>query len=1241
LDLPSSKRMRRDPTFGRATPVRNHEIQQFVHATPFPLREEISALFSPEELLLSPLPIDQKFDPIRTSVNTLDFSSTRTLESTKAAVEERSDVVQMCKAHPRVHPMKPTSEECTSACAGSTSRDDSARTFPALAPSENWVFESIDHSTLHDVSATLLARAFKAYEVRSCYKQWRKSVIRLQALYRGSAARSRIRGDEAIRRLTSAVIVIQAAWRSSCAQKCVARVIRAVLLLQSASRVFIARRRLQKSKVNAASTCVQSAWRRHLARVGYNCKLRSLCVLQSLARKFLARVEYLRLRSAERKRLAALKIQRTWRGTSSRREYILKQRSTQLIQSAFRGISTRRAITSRRRRSASTCVQAAWRRHVCRQKLAVSRRAMIFIQTFVRTGLAKSEFERLHQVRKNDTSALIIQRAWRCISERRSYIDCLGAAMLIQSAYRGFVARQRIMAHRNNYAARYIQACWRCNVNHVKFTSTRQRIILVQSFTRKKQAISKLVQLRTARERNLAALMVQKSWRCSNARRNFTVCLRKAILIQSAYRGVLVRQARKAHRKNVACTLVQVAWKCYMYRKIYKASRLAAILLQSHVRTQQARMRHECLILARKQEDSASTIQVLWRGSYARRTFVEHLCKAMLIQSVFRGFLVRKELNSSRNNTACTVLQETWRLYMARKKYADLRRATILVQTMARSRLANSRLERLKLARERKLELAALDIQRLIRGSFTRRSLKVARELDRAASTIQRFWRLNSARKSYDRSAVLLQSAFRSFRARKLRNKMVLVITACIIIQAAWRGHNSRSQYQQVTFAAVRVQALIRGVFARAELNLPRSTKEAPDNAALIIQAMWRSWSIRGTFLATLSAAKVIQSTIRRRLALNICSRLRERNAKRAACLRIQSTWNGYIHRRKYSMAVRSLVVIQATARMHIAKSHLRNLRSARLLLLSKLILLQSLWRRFAARRHYFHASNNRRALVIQTKWRAWSSRNRFCRMKASSVTIQTTARRHLAQRHSSTLLVAITKLQACLRGSAQRLSFQRKLRAVVLLQAIGRGFATRVASRMRRSNIAATAIQSLFRGSIARQQVTERCHAAVVLQTCWRGYSTYRHYLKVLRAFMTLKEAETLSPADRPHKMDQADVPLPIFDTPGRRPNRGSSAAKQAPEDVVSTRKPLGDLGLTPRTSASSQTNARATRSREQLKLETGAMKVNRCTSREEVQKLKVVELRDVLRQRGVESKLYRNLRKAELIQLVLEDDD
>jgi myosin heavy subunit len=219
----------------------------------------------------------------------------------------------------------------------------------------------------------------------------------------------------------------------------------------------------------------------------------------------------------------------------------------------------------------------------------------------------------------------------------------------------------------------------------------------------------------------------------------------------------------------------------------------------------------------------------------------------------------------------------------------------------------------------------------------------------------------------------------------------------------------------------------------------------------------------------------------------------------------------------------------------------------------------------------------------------------------------------------------------------------------LAILQATGRRIVARRALKERQSIIAATSIQRFFRGSLVRQQGKNWLRAALVLQKSWRGYSTYRRYrLAILRAAMDSKACQTSSKVERRHRGDIESTLAPISETPARPTNQRLGAAttdasSQARKPMFSTRRPLGDLDMTVKTSAGSRTNARATRSRGQLKLEAyeQTLNVNRSTSRDDVEKLKVVELRDILRQRGIESKLYRNLRKAELIEMVLQNDD
>jgi hypothetical protein len=92
-----------------------------------------------------------------------------------------------------------------------------------------------------------------------------------------------------------------------------------------------------------------------------------------------------------------------------------------------------------------------------------------------------------------------------------------------------------------------------------------------------------------------------------------------------------------------------------------------------------------------------------------------------------------------------------------------------------------------------------------------------------------------------------------------------------------------------------------------------------------------------------------------------------------------------------------------------------------------------------------------------------------------------------------------------------------------------------------------------------------------------------------------------------------------------------------------VSKRNPFSDIEAAAKESSVSQMNTRG-RGRRPAKLQGGENETNKLTvdssmSKEEVEKLKVADLRELLLQQGVEKKLLRNMRKAELVTMVMDN--
>ncbi|KAJ6762955.1 MYOSIN-9 [Salix purpurea] len=198
-------------------------------------------------------------------------------------------------------------------------------------------------------------------------------------------------------------------------------------------------------------------------------------------------------------------------------------------------------------------------------------------------------------------------------------------------------------------------------------------------------------------------------------------------------------------------------------------------------------------------------------GSYDEKT----VCKTILEKKGLKGFQIGKtkiflragqmaELDARRAevlNNAAKTIQGRIRTHYARKRFIALRKATIVVQSLWRGRLACKVYESLK------RQAAAIKIQKHIRRYTAR-----------------------TAYKKLHLSALLLQTGLRAMVARK-EFRFRKRTKAATIIQARWHCHKSASYYKRLQRSAIVTQTGWRCRVARRELRLLKMA--ARDTGAL------------------------------------------------------------------------------------------------------------------------------------------------------------------------------------------------------------------------------------------------------------------------------------------------------------------------------------------------------------------------------------------------------------------------
>ncbi|XP_014667741.1 PREDICTED: abnormal spindle-like microcephaly-associated protein homolog [Priapulus caudatus] len=607
-------------------------------------------------------------------------------------------------------------------------------------------------------------RAERREEAATSLQAWRRgcvqrrSYVRLrQAVFYAQACRRRVcaqRKLAELKRQREAAIIIQSAYRARCAREAV-KVMKEARASWLQNFAMLAQRHLSVIKL-------QRCYKNYKARQLAMQRLQSLSVIQKWWRAKLQRLRYLRLRHAtvflqavirRRQRqchLAATKIQavvRMWlarrrvrkiqcaatviqvgltvsnltptsigahelglrcaavtiqaavRGRHVRSEYTLLRRATVTIQ---RRVTATLAMRRDRGRYVSTkrsavVLQAAYRGRACRRRYRQTRAAAVTIQAWWRMITARRRHCELKR------AAVVLQRrvrAWRVgRSVRRQYGITRNAAITIQAYARGRHMRREMSAR--HAAARRIQACFRGYRGRRAYQKMQSAVLCLQ--------------------RHLRAVVIGRAHR-----QRYLAMRAAAIVVQSRHRGAL---ARRIVARVRAARQIQAWWRGRTQRRLFLALRRAVVKAQSIQRSRAATRRYLMLKLA------ALVVQARYRSrAHARRQqrkFHKVRGAAITIQAWARGHLARRHL--ARTARAAVAVQAWWRGRVARQAYQRLRSAVIVSQTRYRATVLATEQSR----RYAELRRAALVLQSVTRGRRCRRQVALLRAARVVQATVR------------------------------------------------------------------------------------------------------------------------------------------------------------------------------------------------------------------------------------------------------------------------------------------------------------------------------------------------------------------------------------------------------------------------------------------------------------------------------------------------------------------------
>jgi hypothetical protein len=594
-------------------------------------------------------------------------------------------------------------------------------------------------------------------------------------------------------------------------------------------------------------------------------------------------------------------------------------------------------------------------------------RACRIAQARIRSLLAREYVLRPERTQRRRQAALVISRCYRGhagrrLAERRGHEIKVEASNLIKCAYRLHLARllvKRTLEHdrlaslltqeqRRQKAAAVIQHAYLMHVS---------RLILVD-----RAALMLSCHIRCAVARGAYATHLAASTLQSAARR----LLCKLTISSEVARNTLVSVVRRTYMRNkcrrkVASRNLTAVALAALIRESY-ARKLAADTICARAATSCARRRHEQKLAACRYLEMSlqrTTLRQGWRMELA----------CLRIQSVVRGHMDREwvracasEMRQHRSMLSCLVkLQATWRGHSARRTVGEIKEveerqeACMIVQACANRARDNAAYA--QLLRTLLHTATAIILQRYWRGALARhhrKQLAKQRVLDCAAVQVQRLVRGHRGRLlthdqnvhvAKSRAAVVVQAWFRGClgraRAEAVRQRTEQERSATVV-QAGWRGMTGRARSRELRVArveqkqAVKIQATVRGHFGRM---LIRELRLAffQQKQALKLQA-----SVRGHFGRVLKRQRelevVLEQELRTQMAITIQSCYRQRLARAAHLQAVED------HETLEYIRLYCADMLQNNVRCFNARNRLRRRREAALL-------ITSLGRGFQARR--------------------------------------------------------------------------------------------------------------------------------------------------------------------------------------------------------------------------------------------------------------------------------------------------
>ncbi|XP_017294913.1 abnormal spindle-like microcephaly-associated protein [Kryptolebias marmoratus] len=513
-------------------------------------------------------------------------------------------------------------------------------------------------------AATVIQRKFLTIQARKQFLAIKAAALTCQQRYRAATLARNLRLDYLLKR-------------------------RSVVCLQAAYRGQVARRQL-RIRLMAAIT-IQSHFRKYQQRTNYKRLLWACSVLQARYRankKMSAEVQALRA-----KKNAAVVLQAAFRGMKSRQKLKQKHQAASIIQRAFKAHCEHRKYLTLK--SYILKIQHRYRATKAAkkqmQRYQLVRKAAVTLQAAYRGHGVRTEVARWHQ------AATVIQSAFRKHKEHVKFQAMRLSAIMIQRGYRALLLQRRDREHflRVKQSVVVLQAAFRAHRVRTEMTKMHRAATVIQSNLRRHK------QQTAFRRQRWAACVLQQRFRAQRRKqvevKRYQEDRKAAIVLQAAYRGMKTRQIIK--QSHEAARVIQRAYRAHCeHQKYFKLKASALVIQRKYRATVQAKSERNRFIRVKQ---AVITLQRCCRAWNARQQVLKtaqgerrlrfvsaifHHLSAIKIQRALRAYWA---LESAKRQIHSVIAIQRWlRARQQRRLYLQDRRKVITAQRAVKSWLA-------------------------------------------------------------------------------------------------------------------------------------------------------------------------------------------------------------------------------------------------------------------------------------------------------------------------------------------------------------------------------------------------------------------------------------------------------------------------------------------------------------------------------------------------------------------------